>query len=117
MTRPYFSLLIWRLAVRMLASRSFTMRWSSPAECGPRGGREGGRRERRFGVARAGDLVDRDRAVHPCSGGAQHAEQLEQFGSLGGRQLVERLLAGADQGADGADLRVGRDRLGPRPLG
>ena len=39
------------------------------------------------------------------------------FARSRGRKLVERVLAGADQGADGADLRVGRDRFGARPLG
>ena len=33
-----------------------------------------------------------------------------------GRELVERVLAGADQRADGADLRVGGDRFLARPL-
>ena len=68
------------------------------------------------GLRCRGDVLDPDRAVHPCSRRAQHAEQLEQLGSLARRELVERVLAGADQRADGADLRVGRDRLGARPL-
>ena len=106
-----------RLAVFMLAARSLMLRWSWPASA-----RTDGR-----GVNAGGVNVGSGLRVAPtCSipivpsirarVGAQHAEQLEQLGSLAGRQLVERALAGADQGADGADLRVGRDRLRARPL-
>jgi len=78
--------------------------------------RERGWRERRLRVRNRAEMLDPDRAVHLCSRRAEHAEELEQLGSLARRELVERALARADQGADGADLRRGRDRLGARPL-
>jgi hypothetical protein len=61
-------------------------------------------------------VLDPDRVVHPRSRRAEHAEQLEQLRPLAGRELLERAFARADQGANGADLPVGWDRLGPRPL-